>query len=173
MFGTATSSMPAGIRTSCGSDELTHRSSCRASMKDAPLDCQSLWTLLPIVDANHRVRGIAEEVENDLLVLDAIANDRWEVGGELRLNDHPVSLKLTQRQRYDLSGSPAGRPALHAHARPRRSGLRMAVRYGAGSCPASPARPSTVQQCKPVDHDSDRRRIRVSRSDGRQEALAV
>ena len=54
----------------------------------------------PIVDANHRVRGIAEEVENDLLVLDAIANDRWEVGGELRLNDHPVSLKLTQRQRY-------------------------------------------------------------------------
>ena len=69
-------------------------------MKDAPLDGQSLWTLLPIVDANHRVRDIAEEVENDLLVLDAIANDRWEVGGELRLNDHPVSLKLTQRQRY-------------------------------------------------------------------------
>jgi len=38
MFGTATPSIPAGIRTSCGSDELTHRSSCRASM--APYD---LW----------------------------------------------------------------------------------------------------------------------------------
>ena len=29
------------------------------------------------------------------------------------------------------------------------------------------------KQCKPVDHHSDRRRIRVSRSDGRQEAVAV
>ena len=30
----------------------------------------------PIVDANHRVRGVAEQVENDLLELDAIASDR-------------------------------------------------------------------------------------------------
>jgi hypothetical protein len=55
-----------------------------------------------IVDADHRVRGVAEQVQNDLLELDAIASDRWEVIGELRLNDHPVSLKLTQRQRNDL-----------------------------------------------------------------------
>src|SRR5262245_20951258 len=37
----------------------------------------------PIVDADHRVRGVAEEVQNDLLELDAIAGDRREVFGEL------------------------------------------------------------------------------------------
>jgi hypothetical protein len=40
-------------------------------------------------------------------------------------------------------------------------------------CPTSPARRSTVQRCNPVDHDSNRWRTRVSRSNGRQEALAI
>jgi hypothetical protein len=49
-----------------------------------------------IVDADHRVRGVAKQVQDDLLELDTIASDRREVVGELRLNDHLVSLKLTQ-----------------------------------------------------------------------------
>ena len=39
-----------------------------------------------IVHANHRVRGVAEQVQDDLLELDAIAGDVREIVGELRLN---------------------------------------------------------------------------------------
>src|SRR4029450_12270904 len=56
-----------------------------------------------IVHADHRVRGVAEQVEDDLLDLDSIAGDGREIGGELRLKNDPVSLKVTPRQRDDLS----------------------------------------------------------------------
>ena len=57
----------------------------------------------PIIDAAHRVCGVAEEIQNDLLELDAIPGDLREVFGELRLNDYAVSLKLTHRQRNYLA----------------------------------------------------------------------
>ena len=56
-----------------------------------------------IVHADHRVRGVAEQVQDDLLELDAIAGDDREIVGELRLKNDPVSLQLAQRQRNDLS----------------------------------------------------------------------
>ena len=56
-----------------------------------------------IVDTDHRVRGVAKEIQQDLLKLNTIAGDGREVVGELRLNDHPIPLKLTQRQRNHLS----------------------------------------------------------------------
>ena len=56
-----------------------------------------------IVDAAHRVRGVAEQVQDDLLKLDTIAGDRRQVVGELRPQHHAVSLKLTQRERNHLS----------------------------------------------------------------------
>ena len=55
-----------------------------------------------IVDAAHRVRGVAEQVQDDLLKLDAIAGDGREVVGEFRPQNHPVSLKFAQRQRNHL-----------------------------------------------------------------------
>jgi len=56
-----------------------------------------------IVHANHRVRGVAEQVQDDLLELDPIAGDRREIVGELRLKNDPVSLKVIHRQRNDFS----------------------------------------------------------------------
>ena len=56
-----------------------------------------------ILHVDHRVRGVAEQIQDDLLELDAIAGDRGEVVGELRLQHHPVSLKITRGQRNDLS----------------------------------------------------------------------
>ena len=53
--------------------------------------------------ADHRVGGVAEQVQDDLLELDTIAGDGREIVGELRLKNYAVSLKLTQRQRNDLS----------------------------------------------------------------------
>ena len=49
-----------------------------------------------VVDADHRVRGVAKQVQEDLLKLDTIANERREIISELRLNDDAVSLKLGQ-----------------------------------------------------------------------------
>ena len=56
-----------------------------------------------IVHADHRVRGVAEQVEDDLLELDPIAVDRRKIVSEFRLKNDPVSLKVTQRQRNNLS----------------------------------------------------------------------
>ena len=57
----------------------------------------------PIVHVNHRVRGVAEQVQDDLLELDTVAGDVREIVGELRLKHDAVPLKLTQRQRDDLA----------------------------------------------------------------------
>ena len=57
----------------------------------------------PIVDVDHRVRGVAKQIQDDLLELDAIAGDDREIVGELRLKNHAISLKVAQRQRNDLS----------------------------------------------------------------------
>ena len=54
-------------------------------------------------DSHHRVRGVAEQVQDDLLELDAIAGDDREIIGELRLKNDAISLKVAQRQRDDLS----------------------------------------------------------------------
>ena len=55
-----------------------------------------------IVHVNHRVRGVAEQVEDDLLELDTVAREVREIVGELRLKHDAVSLKFTPRQRHDL-----------------------------------------------------------------------
>jgi hypothetical protein len=49
-----------------------------------------------IMDGIHRVRTIAEEVQNYLLKLDSVTCDKREVVGKLTSQNNPVSLKLTQ-----------------------------------------------------------------------------
>src|SRR5580704_13902240 len=56
-----------------------------------------------IVDAAHRVQGVPEQVQDDLLKLDTIACDAWEVVGKLPSQNHPASLQLAQRQCNHLS----------------------------------------------------------------------
>src|SRR5918993_514529 len=55
-----------------------------------------------ILHVNHRVRGVAEQIQDDLLELNTIAGYVREAVSELRLKHDPVSLKVTSRQRYDL-----------------------------------------------------------------------
>src|SRR5215467_4260886 len=55
-----------------------------------------------IVHVNHRIGGIAKEVQDDLLELDPIAGNGREILGELRLKDDAVSLQVAQRQCDDL-----------------------------------------------------------------------
>src|SRR5918992_1403810 len=54
-----------------------------------------------IVDTEHRVRGVAHEVQDDLLDLDPIAGDGRKILGELRPKYDPVPPKVAQRQRDD------------------------------------------------------------------------
>src|SRR5690349_23478557 len=49
-----------------------------------------------ILDAAHRVRGVQQQVQDDLLELDAIACDRWEAIGKPRTQNHAASLKLAR-----------------------------------------------------------------------------
>ena len=42
-----------------------------------------------IVHARHRVRGVAEQVQDDLLELDTVAGDGREIVGELGLKNRP------------------------------------------------------------------------------------
>ena len=51
-----------------------------------------------IVDGAHRIRGVQKQVQDDLLKLDTIARDRRKIVGKFRPQNHPVSLKFTQRQ---------------------------------------------------------------------------
>jgi hypothetical protein len=39
---------------------------------------------------HHRVGGVTEQVENDLLELNTIAGDGRQIAGELRLKNHSV-----------------------------------------------------------------------------------
>src|SRR5262245_8658473 len=55
-----------------------------------------------IVHVNHRIGGIAEEVQDDLLELDPIAGDGREILGEFQLKNDAVSLQVAQRQCHDL-----------------------------------------------------------------------
>jgi len=49
----------------------------------------------PIVHVNHRVRGVAEQVEDDLLELDTVAGHVREAVSEFRLKHDAISLKVT------------------------------------------------------------------------------
>src|SRR4030095_12649082 len=40
-----------------------------------------------VLDANHRIRSVSHQVQDDLLELDTIARDRWEVDREFRPQD--------------------------------------------------------------------------------------
>ena len=55
-----------------------------------------------IVDAAHRVQGVPQQVQDDLLELDTIACDRREVVGKFRPQNHPASLKFALRQAQSL-----------------------------------------------------------------------
>src|SRR5262245_8908945 len=50
----------------------------------------------PIVDGGHRIRGVADQIQDDLLELNTIAGDRWKVLGELQLKQYAISLKFAQ-----------------------------------------------------------------------------
>ncbi len=56
-----------------------------------------------IVYAAHRVGGIQEQIQHDLLKLDTIGRDRREVVGKFDPRNHLASLKFTPRQRNHLS----------------------------------------------------------------------
>jgi hypothetical protein len=56
-----------------------------------------------IVDSAHRIRSIPQQIQNDLLKLDAIADDGREVVRKLMPQTHTLTLELTQRQRSHLS----------------------------------------------------------------------
>src|SRR6267142_4389472 len=58
-----------------------------------------------IVDASHRVGGIHEQIQYDLLKLDTIAHDRREVVAKFDSRNHLASLKLSPRQCNYLSNS--------------------------------------------------------------------
>ena len=63
-------------------------------------DQQLPW---PVVNAHHRVGSIAQQVQDDLLELDPIANDSRQVLSKLRLKNDAISLKITRRQRDDFA----------------------------------------------------------------------
>ncbi len=58
----------------------------------------------PIVDIRHRIGGVAKQIQDDLLELDAVAGDGREIGVELRLQDDALALELGRRQRDHLPG---------------------------------------------------------------------
>src|SRR5262245_13020820 len=60
------------------------------------LDDQMPWT---IVDAAHRIRGVAHEVQNDLLKLDAIPRDQQRLDAKIRPQNHTAALKVTGDER--------------------------------------------------------------------------
>jgi len=60
----------------------------------------------PILNGSHRIRGVADQVQDDLLELNAIPGDRWEALGKLQLQQYAISLKLAQQERGHLSRSP-------------------------------------------------------------------
>src|SRR5260370_41832458 len=49
-----------------------------------------------VIDVPHRVRGVPEQVQDDLLKLDAIAFDGRKVVGKLRPQNYAGSLKFAQ-----------------------------------------------------------------------------
>ena len=64
-----------------------------------------------VVNANHRVGSIPEQVPDDLLELDTITHDGREVLGEIQLQGDTISLKIAHRQDQSLLGWPRSDPA--------------------------------------------------------------
>ena len=52
---------------------------------------------------DHRVGGIAEEIQDDLLELNPIAVDDWQILGKLRLKNDAIPQKVVRRERDDLA----------------------------------------------------------------------
>src|SRR6185436_15361829 len=47
----------------------------------------------PIVHGGHRIRGVADQVQDDLLELNTIPGYCWKVLGQLQLKQYAISLK--------------------------------------------------------------------------------
>src|SRR6476660_7010058 len=60
----------------------------------------------PIVHGGHRIRGVAEQVQDDLLELNTVPRDRGEVLGELHLKRYVISLKPAHSERSHRSRGP-------------------------------------------------------------------
>ena len=54
------------------------------------------------VDARHRVHGVENQVEQYLLQLDAIAEDRRQIAGEVGLERHVTALQVAAREHGDV-----------------------------------------------------------------------
>ena len=63
-------------------------------------DQQLPWA---VINAYHRVGSIAQQVQDDLLELDPIANDSRQVLSKFRLKNDSASVQVTRRQRNDLA----------------------------------------------------------------------
>ena len=57
----------------------------------------------PIVDATHRFGGVKKQVQDDLLKLDTIAGDGWEIFGKYGAQARVVPLNFVLRQRNHFS----------------------------------------------------------------------
>jgi hypothetical protein len=55
------------------------------------------------VYVDHSVGGVPEEIQDDLLELNPIAGDGWEIIGKLRLKNDAISLKVVRREGDYLS----------------------------------------------------------------------
>src|SRR4051794_41896452 len=55
-----------------------------------------------IVDAAHRVQGVPQQVQDDLLELDPISCDTGDVATKFRSQNHPASLKFALQKRNHL-----------------------------------------------------------------------
>src|SRR6185436_8991481 len=55
-----------------------------------------------IVDVQHRLGGIAKQIQNDLLKLDAITHHERQGLSQFELESHAVPLKIVHRQCDDL-----------------------------------------------------------------------
>src|SRR5580658_3596965 len=56
-----------------------------------------------VINADHCVRSVLEQIEHDLLKLDTIACNPREIVGKLLAQDYAVFLKLLQAKRDDLA----------------------------------------------------------------------
>src|SRR6185437_2066608 len=59
----------------------------------------------PVLDIDHCVRGVPEQIQDHLLKLDTVRQNRWECAVKLRPQNDTVSLKLTPGQRNHLPRS--------------------------------------------------------------------
>src|ERR1700691_1062764 len=81
---------------------VTHGEPNRVRVWSGSDDQKIAWT---IINRAHRVGGVEDEIQNDLLNLDAIGIDERQAGVEIRSQGYPTDLKLARREGKHLARS--------------------------------------------------------------------